>query len=160
VSADELRLIATELKGRETRTYERTFMVYHLPGMDTDGLAWATTHFDPDLDVRVLGLTPEQERRISVVESADGQVIGSWLHELDPCAQLTILRRGKQFFLRRVCKDGSSGEEGLVEKRSSRGRRFEYLPDPGHGEYFLITKDGELQEWDRDGLLFTARRLK
>lgn len=32
---------------------EKTFITYYLPGMDLDGTCWASTHFVPDLEVRI-----------------------------------------------------------------------------------------------------------
>ncbi|QDT94253.1 hypothetical protein [Gimesia algae] len=54
VSEERLREIALELKSKETRSYERTFIVYLLPGMKENEGAWATTHFDPDLKIDIL----------------------------------------------------------------------------------------------------------
>ncbi|MCH7702181.1 MAG: hypothetical protein IID37_10880 [Planctomycetes bacterium] len=63
VSERTLRALALKLKSQDSRNYERTFIVYYLPDMKVGAGAWATTHFDPDLEVRVLGLTAGQGRR-------------------------------------------------------------------------------------------------
>jgi hypothetical protein len=57
-SVEVLRAIATQLKNSDAHTYERTFIVYYLPGMEIGSLAWATSHFDPELQVRIIGVTP------------------------------------------------------------------------------------------------------
>ena len=62
VSEDALRAIAVELKSGDSRHYERTFIVYYLPEMPVGGGGWATTHFDPGLEVRILGLAGQEER--------------------------------------------------------------------------------------------------
>jgi len=54
VSEDTLRAIALELKAKETKAFERTFICYYLPNMKVDSGAWATTHFNPDLEVRFM----------------------------------------------------------------------------------------------------------
>ena len=51
VPEEVLRTIATQLKNSDEHTYERTFIMYYLPGMEVGSLAWATSHFDPDLQV-------------------------------------------------------------------------------------------------------------
>ncbi len=54
VSETRLRAIAQELRARDSRTYDRTFICYYLPGMEIDRGAWATTHFiDGKLEVRI-----------------------------------------------------------------------------------------------------------
>src|ERR1039457_4223586 len=61
VSEEVLRAIATELKNYDQHTYERTFIGYYLPGMDVGSGAWATSHFDPDLEICILGVSTDQE---------------------------------------------------------------------------------------------------
>tara|TARA_R110002095_G_scaffold214421_1_gene206426 strand:- start:828 stop:1304 length:477 start_codon:yes stop_codon:yes gene_type:complete len=53
VTEDRLRTIAIELEKQKDRPYERTFIVYYLPGMDLNDVCWATTHFDPDLKIDI-----------------------------------------------------------------------------------------------------------
>lgn len=39
----------------EGEKYDRVFICYYLPGMVLNSGAWATSHFNPDLEVRILG---------------------------------------------------------------------------------------------------------
>ena len=54
VREDVLRSIAMELKSSDRKKYQRTFMLYYLPGMEVDAGGWASTHFNPDLEVIIL----------------------------------------------------------------------------------------------------------
>lgn len=55
VEEDVLKAIAEKLyKNHKGHTYERVFIGYYLPGMKVDSGYWATTHYNPDLEVRVL----------------------------------------------------------------------------------------------------------
>lgn len=65
VSEETLQAIALKLRAIDPRNYERTFITYYLPDMAIGSGAWATTHFNPDLEVRVLGLTAEAEKSLS-----------------------------------------------------------------------------------------------
>lgn len=60
VSEDELTAIALRLKASDSKSYDRTFICYYLPGMQVGAGAWATTHFDPSLKVRFLRDPVEQ----------------------------------------------------------------------------------------------------
>jgi hypothetical protein len=55
ISESELTEIAKALKGQANQSTERTFIGYRI-GSET-GAYWATTHYDPDLDVRIIGMT-------------------------------------------------------------------------------------------------------
>jgi hypothetical protein len=58
VSPETLKAFALSLRVSERKNYPRTYIVYYLPGMSLNDLAWATSHFDPDLKVK--SLVPQQ----------------------------------------------------------------------------------------------------
>lgn len=87
VSEDTLEMIAMEIK-ENNPDFERLYIFYYMKGQDTKGIAWATTHFEPELTVSILGssevedkaaeiekfgLTME-ERKAIFVESYKGEV--------------------------------------------------------------------------------------
>ena len=160
VSKDVLRAIAMTLKATESRSYDRTFMFYYLPDMTLNG-AWATTHFDPDLDVQILGFTAEQATALSVPAPSNQDTIGRWLdNEPYASSQITIYRANGKLLMDRKFYDGSSGQFTLVEKQSPLGRRFEDVDRSDTGDYFLITPDGDLQIGDNTGVVATATPVK
>ena len=127
VSERTLRAIALKLKSQDARSYDRTFMAYYLPGMAVGAGAWATTHFNPDLEVRVLGLTAEEEEKLLAEPApANREIIGRWLDE-GPIVggRITIFREDGKLFIEQIFTDGSSRKEELVEKKSPLGRRFD-----------------------------------
>lgn len=56
ITEAELTSIAEEIKAQATHATERTFIGYRL-GSQTEGVYWATTHYNPELDVRIIGMT-------------------------------------------------------------------------------------------------------
>src|SRR5690606_7292717 len=82
VSEDILRAIAIEVRGSDPKRYDRTFIGYYLPDMQVNAGCWATTHFTPDLEVRILGMTADQEVVLaSEAVHASQEIIGRWLDE-------------------------------------------------------------------------------
>ena len=53
VDKEILHKIANELREDGRRKYKRVFICYYLPGMKVDAGAWATSHFNPDLEVKI-----------------------------------------------------------------------------------------------------------
>lgn len=53
ISTADLSAIAEAIKANATRTTDRTFIGYRIAGEPESGY-WATTHYDPGLEVRVL----------------------------------------------------------------------------------------------------------
>ena len=161
VSQSVLKSIAMKLKNSDPKPYVRTFIGYYLPDMKLNSVYWATTHFDPNLEVRILGLTAEHEKAL-LQQPADPsrEIIGIWLDERPFFgSRVTIFRKNGKLFMENKYGDGSAGTAELSETRSQRGRRFDYKPDRGNGEYYLINDKGELEELDRDGVFTTARKI-
>ena len=82
VSSQILHSIAWKIKKAESLNYERTFIFYWLPGMKVGSGAWATTHFDPELEIQILGLTQEEEERMArETTSQSRDIVGVWLDD-------------------------------------------------------------------------------
>jgi hypothetical protein len=82
VSPEVLREIALEVKAKEERPHERTVIFYYLPVEfpELAGQPWASTHFKPALDVKILGLTKQEEDTMrSIRLDHKGKRIGAWL---------------------------------------------------------------------------------
>ena len=124
VPESSIRNIAEEIKRREAEECERTFIVHYLPGMQVDAGSWATSHFTPNLEVQILGMTAEQAN--GALPLPDGEVVGRWRDESPPGRWLTIVRRDDQLIERWDYADGSNSEDSLDESRLPDGRvRFE-----------------------------------
>jgi hypothetical protein len=162
VSEDALRLIALELKSQDSKRYERTFIAYYLPDMKVGEGAWATTHFDPDLEVRILGLTAVQKEKLtSEPEDSSREVIGKWLYEVPYLGcKITIYRQNGKLYMEKKYHDGSSSNEEIVEKASNIGRRFQEKGALDSGDYYVLDKSGNLQIRDQEGLVGTAKKIR
>lgn len=158
-SEKALRSIAIELRNQEPQHYDQTFINYYLPGMTVGTGSWATTHFCPNLEVRILGLTPEKEQReLRQPEDPSRDVVGTWIDDFLG-TKMTIYRQQHQFFLEEKFKDGTALRQEVVETRSPLGRRFNETEEPAEGEYFIINQRGNLELRDNEGLIATARRV-
>lgn len=161
VSEKTLRAIAFKLKAQDPKNYERTFICYYLPDMKIDAGAWATTHFDPDIEVRILGLTVEQEEALNQLpDDPSRDVIGNWLDEtLYMGRRITIFHQNDKIFMESVYYDGSSGKEEIVEKLSGKDRIFRKKERNSFGEFYLVDSQDNLQLWDQEGLISTAKKI-
>lgn len=97
----------------------------------------------------------EPQREFSTNDTS--RVIGQWI-DVTPGTTLTnrmtIYDRNGRYFLEQKFSDGSSGETELFSRASTGNQRF----DTGNQleEYFIIDADGNLQTWDKNGLIFIA----
>jgi hypothetical protein len=162
VEEDVLRSIAINLKKDDPKRYERTFIVYYLPDMKVGAGGWATTHFNPELEVKILGLTAKQEEALATkAEDPAREVIGSWLDQSPMVGgKISIYRKDDKLYMERTFKDGSSSNKEMVEKASSSGRRFEEKSGSSFGEHYIVDRQGNLQIRDQEGLIATATKIK
>lgn len=162
VTRDLLHELALNLKKAQPRKYDRLFIEYYLPGMTPGSGAWATSHFNPNIEVRILGTTIEEEKALKTgpKESSD-EIIGEWLDESPYVgAKYTLMKKNGKIFMVRKFKDGSGSEKEMIKKSHSGKLRFEEKEGNDFGEYYLIERNGNLGVYDRAGLISTMRPIK
>lgn len=162
VSEEILKEIALKLKQGDSRSYQRTFIGYFLAGQEKNNGYWATTHFNPDLEVRIIGLSIEDEKTLTkkAEPKSERKIIGSWLDDRPGAgAKMTLFYTNEKLFLENTYSDGSSGAKEMTERNENGGRRIDDKGGNDFGEYFLINTSNELEFWDKDGKYYTASRL-
>ncbi|MDP8201990.1 MAG: hypothetical protein P9M11_07600 [Candidatus Tenebribacter burtonii] len=159
VSEDELREIALMIKAKDKSPYERTFICYYLPNLIVDEGAWATTHFNPELEIKILGATENELAILGEVSTSDieREIIGIWLDENIP-ARLVLFRKNGKSFIETTYKDSSVGTYEMIEKNTSRGLRFDDKKGSAFGDHYLINKNGELELRDDEGLIYIINK--
>jgi hypothetical protein len=162
VSESTLRALALTLKSQDPRKYDRTFITYYLPGMNPGAGAWATTHFNPDLEIQILGLSiDEEERLLSEPKPADQELVGIWLDETPFISRrIVIFKRDGRLFVEQIFKDGGHSEQEIVELEASQGRRFDAVEGSSTGDHWIIIPNGNLQLRDEEGLIMTAKNIE
>ena len=162
VTKEFLHKLALNLRNAEPRKYDRLFITYYLPGMIPGSGAWATSHFNPNLVVKILGTTIEEEKALrSGSEDSVGEIIGEWLDESPYVgAKYTFLKRNGKIFMIRKFKDGSGSEKEMIQKRQSGRLRFEEKGGNDFGEYYLIERNGNLSVYDNAGLINKMKPIR
>ena len=160
ISDNDLRLLALKLKVLDPNQYERTFISYYLPDMKTDCGCWATTNFNPDLEIKIIGLTLEEEKKLSKQPPPTNvEVLGRWMDETPLFSNLTTIFREKgKLYIEQLFSDGQRLKYELNKKKSSKGRRFDKISS-STGEYWIISPSDDLQIRDTRGLISIAKRL-
>ena len=162
VSVEVLRTMARKLKNMERKKYDRTFIAYYLPNMEVGAGAWATSHFNPELEVRILGLTAEEEEKMArAAKSTSRDVVGIWMDDRPYVgATITIYRENKKLYLESKYNDGSGSTEEMTETQSTIGTKLVEKGGNPHGEYFVLDIKGNLQVGDNDGIFLKYKKLQ
>ncbi len=153
ISKEVLIDVAHKIKESDPNKYERTLILYYLPNMPLGEGAWASTNFDPELEVRIFGLTIEQEDLLmSHPQPATEGVHGIWIDELNN-RRLTIFSNKKGFFMEQLYTDDSSG---IVELKQQIENDVSVLREVGRDENeppYVIGSEGNLYLSTSDGPL-------
>ena len=161
VSEETLAAIARAVR-KEDPDYERIFIVHFLTDRDRATTGWATTHFTPDLDVYIIGLTAEEEEQYLAEPSPGVELIGRWISDHNGALSglITLYVGTDGYAVRYKFKDGSSMRLKVVGVPDPKARRFEIV-DVFPGEYMRIGTDRDLRYYTKDDRLHsTARRVE
>jgi hypothetical protein len=147
-----LEIIARSVQG-EKPNFERTFIEYLIGDMTYGAGAWATTHFNPNLEVRVLG--PSNEELAALANDETEAVVGHWIGQIG--AVLTIKEDGGHLYLVQSFENGSEVSDKLRRTETARGIRYDPTEGIGStGDHYLLRGDGSLEIRDQLGLVHVA----
>jgi len=147
---DKEVLICIANKIRQTReSYDHLWIFYNIKGQKSN-IAWATTHFNPNLEVEIIGSTSEEDKKMNNI-SVDGDIIGEWNDTRAYAEHVAILyKKNNKIFMKRIFSDGSNGEDEFIIKTVKGKIRYEPKQNT-HNEYFIIENNGNLGMYDNEG---------
>ena len=88
-------------------------------------------------------------------EKIDGELIGKWkLFSLNEV--LIIFKKNKKIYLKAIQEGCKPLNDELMQRKSSKGVRYDYKKDGHFGEYFILNKNNELELYDRLNNRFTT----
>lgn len=154
---EELMSVAKSLR-KEHGRYQNLFIFYFLPGQSASDMAWATSHYNPALTVRILGSTVEQSREIERMDDVPGTIQGAWKSTMMGLSMVYVLyeKEKKQWAMRiKLAGNGQGGaqsaDEPLLRKRKK--GEIRYISQKRPSEYYVVGDDGRLRSYDEAGLI-------
>ncbi len=161
VSEEQLRQFALTLKNNERKKYKRIFMGWYLPEMEIGAGAWATTHFNPNLEVKILGVTAKEERNlINSDKNYKGTIIGKWFDDSISGGKTTLVDNNGIITMYIEFTDKSIYKKEMDESFQLNFLRYEDKGGNDFGEYYLINENKELEIHGTSGLIRTLRTIQ
>ena len=159
VAESTLKIIAEEL--RETRKqYDKLWIFYYLPNISDDKV-WATTYFNPDLSVDILGSpTPPAEGDSPKLVDLEGSIKGKWRSEKSLPGAILVLNEdaeGQMHVLISVL--GEIKMDSKVQETSMDGNP-KYIDPNSHGEFYVLEANGNLGMYNNMGKFDEAVVIK
>ncbi len=158
VSEEILRAVAQEIRS-ERYEYDNLWIFHRLEGVE-GGLAWATTHYNPDLTVKIIGSTEEDSEQAAANSEVEGEVLGRWTSEKSlQGGMLTLYRNTDDKLTMRTVFKESSPMDAIV-KELKEGGKTKYDDRNSHGEYYVLESNGNLGMYSSDGKFDEASKIK
>jgi hypothetical protein len=154
VTEEEIKRIASEIKGNSKHSCPKTSIFFLLPGEEPDKGAWARALYAPDLKISIFGVTVEQKKKIAAAPAPDGKVLGEWFLDFPGGLphRITFVQRGKKVFALKSFADGSSREQELVPIGRTKFKDKATKQD----EWMEISPQGFLEFRSPEGKAFAA----
>jgi len=164
INEGQLKELANKIKkslSQKEQKANKIFIAYLLPNMKLNAGAWATSHFTPFLEIKIIGVSKEIDAKLKNNKvKYDGKVVGQWVQNQDKHVCAFVKKKGTLYFYN-IYSDGSEGKVKLIKKRVDGKIRY-YEKGRNTGEYFSINLSGNLEAYDEDGFidLYTFTILK
>lgn len=152
---EQLESLATAIKAAGKNDVARTFIGYRLKDGDPDSAYWATSHFNPDLEIKYQGLSPEgYEQLLSAdTDHYEGRV-GRWMIEYGINYLAVLNLQDGQMVLNQRFKDGGQSATPLLHTMQPDGTLRLDEPENDFGEYYTLDREGNLRFWNAENKNF------
>jgi len=116
---------------------------------------WATSHFDPELEISINGSTSKQDSTMLIeAKKVNGNIIGIFEEPEATASFYTLYENGGKTFLKTSFKNGQLMIEELVKTTTNRGIRLN-TKEEVNGEYFILS-DGVLRFYNKENIVFAS----
>ncbi|MBS1572502.1 MAG: hypothetical protein JST62_08935 [Bacteroidetes bacterium] len=152
----ELNKIAKKIRKFEDKDkYDKIWIFYFINGTKEGSGAWATTHYSPDLEIKILGATAkEEEKSKNTLDNVQGEIIGKWYEEQYTSSSIVLYKKNGIIQAKTIFKNGQEMFETLQEQKVSNGTKY-FDKNNGQGEYFIVLKSGDLGFYNKENKQFT-----
>ena len=156
----ELSAIVNAIIDREPRAYPRTTVNFLLETTRPADGPWASATSLRETQIRVPGLTAEEERGYRADAASDRRnVIGSWLTSTPATpGRLTLYREHDRLMLDWQMRGSLARVSELAETPIPAGTRLDHI-DGTFETHFILSRDGALEIHAKGTLITVAERI-
>ena len=118
---------------------------------------WATSHYSPTLEIKILGATEKEENKMKS-KVVTGEILNKWEDtEMMVESILYLISEKNKLLMKTVYKDGSESVDVVKENVKKGVTRYDY--DNKHGDYYVKEMNGNLGFYDSKGKFKEAKKI-
>jgi hypothetical protein len=161
IDENSIRWLAKKLKEEMFKNAERVYIYLYLKNDLIKNYAWATAHFSPEFEIKILGAKKENIEALDKIV-VGGNILETWQDNYSemPARYFLIKENSKLFIKSCFAKNGLSDSyeliEEVIETHNSGTIRLDYEND--YGEYYIIEKNGYLGTYGENGKFREAEK--
>ncbi|REH01839.1 DUF2971 domain-containing protein [Flavobacterium aquicola] len=161
IDEKSIKWLAKKIKEEMFKNAERVFIFFYLKGDSIKNLAWATAHFSPEFEIKILGAKKENIEDLDKV-IVIGNILETWEDNFSvtPCKYFLVNENGKLFMKSFFAKNGLSDSYELIEEVMETDNkdsiRLDY--ENNYGEYYIVEKNGYLGIYGENGKFREAKK--
>lgn len=155
LTIDQIATLADRIY--ESKPLQRRFYIfYFLEKYKKGDHAWAISHFDPNLEIEILGSSMLQDSTSGkIVANFKGDIVGKWYERDYTNSTYILYKLNSKKFMKTVFKDGEEMDEELIEKKVPTGLRLD-PKEKTNGEYYILSNKDILEFYDEENKKFTS----
>lgn len=158
ITVGQIATLADELYSSKPKQ-RRFYIFYILSGSGDNSSAWAISHFDPQVEIEIMGSTAKQDSISNkLADAVDGEVVGKWQEEKYTSSKYVIYKKDNKTFIKTIFKDGEDMDDELQEKKLAHGTQYNLKEGGSNGEYFILNTRGELEFYNSENKRFTTAK--
>lgn len=150
----QIATLAEELYN--TKDKQRRFYIFYiLKGNENSIVAWATSHFDPELEISISGSTNTEDNKMLLeAKKVKGNIIGIFNEHDYTFSLYTVYENNGKIFVKTSFKDGQYMIEEMLKSNTTNGIKLINVNGGSQGEYFILNND-VLEFYNKENKMFT-----
>jgi hypothetical protein len=164
LSDGDLKLVASKVKEDIHAVSDIGKVFFYLPEMTIDNGAWAVVEYNPEIEVRVIGLSIKSESEVKKELVRLDDYIGLWVDNFNEGDVVIRIRNDKQLGIVKELispTDPKPSEYAVKLIRETRKGKTVYIDTENEmQQYYIVESNGDLSAYDKDGFIATYKKLK
>ena len=155
--------LAQKVKSEISAVATNGVIFFLLPENEIDNGAWAAVDFKPYKEVRIIGMSLDDERDINLTVGDIKDYFGLWIDNLYKGDVIIRIRKDRSLgyvFEYISSSNPKPSEFATPLVKTKKAGKTIFKDTEHHGNYYVLENNGDLSFYDRNGYAITFKKLR